>query len=101
MSKEAEFQGVFKIFGLVRCFSLRIEKSLKNLKTAQKMTVFQDIFQLFSILTEKQRTKPKILKLPCNSASFDTHNIPGHGWVVEISLILGDFLKFLNIGATW
>ena len=101
VSKEAELQGVYKIFGLVRCFSLKIEKSLKDLKTVQKLTVFQDIFWLFSILTEKQHTKPKILESPCNFASFDTHNILRHGWIVEISLILGDFCEFSNGGATW
>ena len=88
VSKEAELQGVYKIFGLVHCFSVRMEKSWKmSWKTVNFCAVLR-FFKLFSILSEKQRTKPKILKTPWNSASFDTYNIPGYGWVVGWKEIL-------------
>ena len=53
MPKEAKNLKELKFFGLGRYFSAKIEQTLKNLP---KMVVFGwilDVFQDFSILTEK------------------------------------------------
>ena len=59
MSKEAKNFNKVEFFGLVRCFSPKIEETLKKY---QKMSVFSWVLwllEVFSILAEKQRNKPR------------------------------------------
>ena len=77
MSKEAKNFNKVESFGLVRCFSPKIEETSK---TCQKMSVFQWVlwfFDVFSNLAEKQRTKPIDSSSMKFFASFDTNDTPG------------------------
>ena len=72
MSKEAEIFKELEFLGLGRCFSAKIEQTSKN---HPKMAVFGwilDVFEDSSILTEKQRLKPKNSNSLKFFASFDT-----------------------------
>ena len=75
VSKEAENFKELKFFGLVRCFSVKIAQILKTGQKWRFSHVFGsilDFFEDFSVLTEKQHTKPKNLSSLKFSASFDT-----------------------------
>ena len=77
MSKEGKNFNKVESFGLVHCFSPKIEETSK---TCQKMTFFQWVlwfFDVFSNLAEKQRTKPIDLSFMKFFASFDTYDNPG------------------------
>ena len=77
MSKEAKNFNKVEFFGLVRCFSPKIEETSKK---CQKMSVFSWVlwfFEVFSILAEKQRTKPIDSSFLKFFASFDTCDTPG------------------------
>ena len=77
MSKEAKNFNKVEFFGLVRCFSPKIEETSKK---CQKMSVFSWVlwfFEVFSILAEKQRTKPIDSSSLKFFASFDTYDTPG------------------------
>ena len=71
----------------MRCFSVRIEKSSKKFKIQPKTCKKSHIFKDFSILTEKQRMKPKNLNSWKNFASFDTLIVIESAKVVEIKII--------------
>ena len=72
VSKEAEIFKELEFLGLGRCFSANIEQTWKN---HPKMAVFGwilDVFEDSSIITEKQRLKPKKFNSLNFLASFDT-----------------------------
>ena len=76
VSEEAEDFKELEFFGLVRCFSVKIEETSKLAKIVEKTAIFQQFFEVYSILTEKQRTKLKKLTSLKNFASFGTHIAP-------------------------
>jgi hypothetical protein len=43
---------------LVRCFGMTLKKATKIIKIHEKVTVFWDIFKVYSILAGKQWPKP-------------------------------------------
>ena len=77
MSKEAKNFNKVEFFGLVRCFSPKIEETSK--KCQKKMSIFLMgfvVFDVFSILAKKQRTKPidsSSLKFFASFETYDTH----------------------------
>ena len=83
---------------LVWCATFQ-SKLHKFRKTAQKWRFFHlfgsilDVFEDFSVLTEKQRTKPKNLSSLKFSASFDTQFAPKGARLVEIFLFEHFVLK--------
>ena len=76
VSKEAKFIKKFDFLGFSRCFSVRIEKTSKNYPKMTKFGSILDIFEDFSILTKKQRLKPRKLNSLMNFASLDTQLDP-------------------------
>ena len=72
VSKEAKIFKELEFLGLDRCLSAKLEQAWKN---HPKMAVFGwilDVFEDSSILTEKQRLKPKNSNSLKFFASFDT-----------------------------
>ena len=99
MSKEAEIFKELKFLGLGRCFSAKIEQTLKN---HPKTAVFGRILYVFedsSFLTEKQRPKPKNSSSLKFFTSFDTLLDP-RGAKVRNEMImvarLLEMLQFIN-----
>ena len=74
-------------------------------KTAEKWLFFNVFdqfwvfFEVYSILTEKQRTKPKILTSLKNFTSFGTHIVPKLSITVEQLLVLCFVLRFCDESA--
>ena len=71
MSKEAEIFKELKFLGLGRCFSAKIEQTSKNRPKTEVFAWILDVFEDSSILTEKQRSKPKTSSYLKISAFFD------------------------------
>ena len=70
-SKEAKFIKEFDFLGFSRCFSARIEKSSKTSKIQPNCVILRWFFEVCSILTEKQRLKPRKSNSLMNFASSD------------------------------
>ena len=88
-----------KFLGFGRYFSAKIEQTSKK---RPKPTVFGwilDVFEDSSILTEKQRLKPKDLSSLKFLASFETLLDPRGVKVVEKSQFIHFVLKFDDSGA--
>ena len=86
VSKESENFKELNFFGLVHCFSVKIAQILKNCPKMSFFHVFGsilDVFEDFSVLTEKQRTKPKNLSSLKFSASSDPQFDPKGARLVE------------------
>ena len=64
------------------------------------MLIFWHVFEVSSILGEKQRTKPKNSTLLKFFASFDTHHTTRSAKIVEKLLFLHLFFRFCDSGAT-
>ena len=101
VSKEAKNFKEFKFLGLSRCFSVRIEESSKTSKIQPKTGGFGRFFEVYSILAEKQRPKPKNSSSLKVSASFDTLLVPRGAKVVEISQFIHFVFKFDKSGALY
>ena len=91
---------------LVWCaiFHSKLRKLQKTLKIGQnrwKTAIFQWFFEVCSILTEKQRTKPKILSFLKNFASFGTSVAPKLAIIVELFQVLCFVSKFCEESALW
>ena len=71
VSKEAKFIKEFDFLGFSRCFSARIEKSSKTSKIQPNCVILRRFFEVCSILTEKQRLKPRKSNSLMNFASID------------------------------
>ena len=76
-----------------------LQKRPKLIKKRKKNTISEQFFEVYSILAEKQRLKPKNLNSLKFSASFDTHFDPRGTILVEILQFLHFILKFDNSGA--
>jgi len=99
--KKQNCKGFTKSLVWCTVFHSKLRKVKKTSKRHKKWLFFKTFFDFSPFWLKKQHTKPKILESPCNSTSFDTHNILRHRWIVEISSILRDFREFSNGGATW
>ena len=99
-SKEVKFIKEFNFLGFSRCFSTRIEKPSKTSKIQPNCVILRWFFEVCSILTEKQRLKPKKLNSLTNFASLDTQLDLQNARLVEIYLVLHFVLKFNNKSAT-
>ena len=98
VSKEAKNLNKVELFGLVHCFSPKIEETSKK---CQKMTVFSWVlwfFEVFSILAEKQHTKPIDSSSLMFFASFDTCDTPRSTKIVEKLLFIHLFLRIRDSG---
>ena len=98
-SKEAKFIKEFDFLGFSRCFSSKIEKSSKTSKIQPNCVIFRWFFEFCSILTEKQRLKPRKSNFLVNFASLDTQLDPHLARLVEIYQVLHFALKFNNSSA--
>ena len=96
VSKEAKFIKEFDFLGFSRCFSARIEKSSKMSKIEPNCVILGWFFEVYSILTEKQRLKPRKSNFLMNFASLDTQLDPQLARLVEIYPVLHFVLKFSN-----
>ena len=96
MSKEAKFIKDFDFLGFSSCFSVRNEKSSKMSKIEPKCVIFGWFFEVYSILTEKQRLKPRKSNSLIYFASLDTQLDPQLARLVEIYPVLHFVLKFNN-----
>ena len=76
-----------------------LQKRPKLIKKHKKNTISGRFFEVYSILAEKQRLKPKNSNSLKFSASFDTHLDPRGAILVEILQFLHFVLKFDNSGA--
>ena len=76
VSKGAKFVKKFDFLGFSHCFSARIEKSSKTSKIQPNCVILRWFFEVCSILTEKQRLKPRKSKSLINFASLDTQLDP-------------------------
>ena len=74
-----------------------LQKRPKLIEKHKKNTISGRFFEVYSILAEKQRLKPKNLNSLKFSASFDTHLDPRGAILVEILQFLHFVLKFDNI----
>ena len=101
VSKEAKFIKEFDFLGFSRCFSARIEKSSKTSKIQPNCVILWWFFEVCSILTEKQRLKPRKSKYLENFASLDTQFDPQVARLVEIYPVLHFVLKFNNSSALY
>ena len=101
VSKEVKFIKEFDFLGFSRCFSIRIEKSSKMTKIEPNYVSLGWFFEVYSILTQKQRLKP----IKSNSlrifASLDTQLDPRVARLVEIYPVLHFFLKFNSSSAPY
>ena len=100
-SKEAKFIKEFDFLGFSRCFSARIEKSSKTSKIQPNRVILRWFFEVCSILTEKQRLKPRKSNSLMNFASLDTQLDPQLARLVEIYPVLHFVLKFNNSSAPY
>ena len=75
-SKEAKFVKEFNFLGFSRCFSARIEQSSKTSKIQPNCVILGWFFEVCSMLSEKQRLKPRKSKSLINFASLDTQLDP-------------------------
>ena len=100
-SKERKFIKEFDFLGFSRCFSVRIEKSSKTSKIQPNCVILRWFFEVCSILTEKQRLKPRKSNFLMNFASLGTQFDPQVARLVEIYLVLHFVLKFNNRSATY
>ena len=75
-SKEAKFIKEFNFLGFSRCFSARIEQSSKTSKIQPNCVILGWFFEVCSMLSEKQRLKPRKSKSLINFASLDTQLDP-------------------------
>ena len=75
-SKEEKFFKEFDFLGFSRCFSAIIEKTLKMSKIEPNCVILGWFFEVYSILSEKQRLKPRKSKSLINFASFDAQLDP-------------------------
>ena len=98
MSKEAKNFKKMEFLGLGRCFSAKIEQTLKNHPKTGIFSWILNIFEDSSILTEKQRPKPKNLSSLKFFASFDILLDPRGTKRVEKSQFIHFVLKFDNGG---
>ena len=79
-----------------------LQKHSKLIEKHKKNTITGRFFEVYSILAEKQRLKPKNSNSLKFSASFDTHLDPRGAVLVEILQFLHFVLKFDNSGgAQW
>ena len=101
VSKEAKFIKEFDFLGFSRCFSARIEKSSKMSKIEPNCVILGWFFEVYSILTEKQRLKPRKSNSLMNFASLDTQLDPQLARLVEIYPVLHFVLKFNNSSAPY
>ena len=101
VSKEAKFIKEFNFLGFSRCFSARIEQSSKTSKIQPNCVILGWFFEVCSILTEKQRLKPRKLNSLINFASLDTQLDPQVARLVEIYPVLHFVLKFNNSSAPY
>ena len=101
VSKEAEIFKELEYFGLVRYFPAKMEQTLKNRPKTRVLGSILDVFEVCSILAEKQRPKPKNSSSLKISASFDTLLDPRGVKVKEISQFTHFVLKFDNSGALY
>ena len=101
VSKEAKFIKEFDFLGFSRCFSARIEQSSKTSKIQPKCVILGWFFEVCSILSEKQRLKPRKSKSLMNFASLDTQLDPQVARLVEIYLVLHFVLKINNSSAPY
>ena len=101
VSKEAKFIKEFDFLGFSRCFSARIEKSSKMSKIEPNCVILGWFFEVYSILTEKQRLKPRKSNSLMNFASLDTQLDPQVARLVEIYPVLHFVLKFNNSSAPY
>ena len=100
-SKEAKFIKEFNFLGFSCCFSARIEKSSKMSKIEPNCVILGWFFEVYSILTEKQRLKPRKSNSLMNFASLDTQLDPRVARLVEIYPVLHFVLKFNNSSAPY
>ena len=101
VSKEAKFIKEFDFLGFSRCFSARIEKSSKMSKIEPNCVILGWFFEVYSILTEKQRLKPRKSNSLMNFASLDTQLDPQLARLVKIYPVLHFVLKFNNSSAPY
>ena len=99
VSKQAETFKELEFLGLGRYFLVKIEESWKTSKIQPKTTIFGRVFEVCSILAEKQRPKPKNSSFLKFFASFDTLFDPRGTKVVEKSQFIHFVLKFDDSGA--
>ena len=76
-----------------------LQKRSKLIEKHKKNTISGRFFEVYSILAEKQRLKPKNSNFLKFSASFDTHLDPRGAILVEILQFLHFVSKFDNSGA--
>ena len=91
----------FKFVGFGCCFQSELnnlQKRSKLIEKHKKNTVSGRFFEVYSILAEKQRLKPKNSNSLKFSASFDTHLDPSGAILVEILQFLHFVLIFGNSG---
>ena len=72
-SKEAKSIKEFNFLGFSCCFSARIEQSSRMSKIQPNCVILGWFFEFCSILSEKQRLKPRKSNSLSNFASLDAH----------------------------
>ena len=90
--------------GWERILSQKLSKLQKTLKIGQKRwktAIFQRFFEVYSILAEKQRTKPKKLRSLKNFASLSTHIAPKFVIIVEQLQVLLFVSRVCDESALW
>ena len=75
--------------------------NFKNAQNWPNTAIFQWFFEVYSILAEKQRTKPKKLNFLKNFASLGTHIAPKLAIIVEKLWVLCFVLRFCDESALW
>ena len=83
MSKEAKNFNEIEFFDFGRCFSAKIEQTLKYCPKTKVFGWILDVFEDSSILTEKQRPKPKNTSFLKFFPSFDTLLDPRYEMILE------------------
>ena len=82
-SKEVKFIKELDFLGFSRCFLARIEKSSKTSKIQPNCVILRCFFEVCSILTEKQRLKPRKSNSLMNFDSLDAQVNPQVARLVE------------------
>ena len=100
-SKEVKFFKELTFLGFACYFSAKIEKSSKTSKIQPNCVIFGWFFEVCSMLSEKQRLKPRKLNSLMNFASLDTQFDPQVARLVVIYPVLNFVLKFDNCSALY